>query len=136
MIVKLDTMIPLQISGRKCNRVNFIYDQLLTAAVTLRVPTTIKGSNIPLSSNDAKSGRYAGLQANPQTAIYDGFYNIHEGVDTPVLPIETNQPAFQQFGEGIATAKPSRELLVDLMKESTRVGTVESGLAGDLRNSP
>ena len=100
--------------------------------------TIVEGSGIPSPSAAAKSGKYAILQANPQTTIYDGFYNINFPADTTALPIEVYHPVFRNFMKNISTAKPSKELLTEvlgLMTTSTGVGTVESSLATDLRSA-
>jgi len=100
--------------------------------------TTIKGIGYPSPSAAAKSGRYVELQADPDTTIYDGFYNINNPANTSALPIEVYHPVFKWFTENITTTKPSKELLVEvqkLMAISTGVGTVETSLAKNLRSA-
>lgn len=96
----------------------------------------VRGLGFPSLSNAAESGRYAILRDGPQTAIYDGFYNIDHPTDTSALPIEIFHPVFSHFTKNISTAKPSGELLVEVqgpMTTSTGIGTTEPLLAEPLR---
>ena len=80
----------------------------------------------------------AELQANPQTTIYDGFYNISRPAYTSALPVEVYHPVFQRFVENVKTVQPNEELLNEvrkLMTISTGVGTVEEPLAEHLRSA-
>ena len=55
----------------------------------------IEGHDILSPSTATESGQRAKLQANPKTAIYDGFYGIRHPADTSALPIEVYHPVFQ-----------------------------------------
>ena len=96
----------------------------------------IEGHDILSPSTATESGQRAKLQANPKTAIYDGFYDIRHPADTSALPIEVYHPVFQQFMKDMTTVEPSEELLIQvqqLMRTSTGIGSVEPPLAENLR---
>lgn len=97
---------------------------------------TVAQCRIPPPSTAAKSSQYAKLQANPRTAIHDGFFDAAHPADTSALPIEIYHPVFQRFVDNITTTTPSEEVLNEvqkLMTVSTGVGTLEEPLAERLR---